>query len=72
MSLNKSKELLKNAKGYILIAVDQNKEISISMEFKKLSEDEKNALIYLVDNFREHVPTKEEEDEDGTRTETDA
>ena len=70
MSLNKSKELLKNAKGYILIAVDQNKEISISMEFKKLSEDEKNALIYLVDNFREHAPTEEEED--GTRTETDA
>ena len=70
MSINKSKELLKNAKGYILIAVDQNKEISISMEFKKLSEDEKNALIYLVDNFREHAPT--EEAEDGTRTETDA
>ena len=72
MSINKSKELLKNAKGYILIAVDQNKEISISMEFKKLSEDEKNALIYLVDNFREHAPTKEEEVEDGTRTEIDA
>ena len=70
MSLNKSKELLKNAKGYILIAVDQNKEISISMEFKKLSEDEKNALVYLVDNFREHAPT--EGVEDGTRTETDA